>query len=360
MRVAFVLRHITEKGSSKYAVEVIKYMQKNGHDVHVFANKWDKMNSVHFHKIPVFSRNFFIREFLMMALSTIIVNLQRYKFNVVYSQPGRFFSPDIAGVHMCATGGIGNKPKNIEYRIWYEIEKFNLKKAKRIIAVSDSIKNELMKNYSVPEEKITVIHNGVNLSEFSLGNKKNIRLEIRKKYNIGKNEILLLFVGNPFSRKGLEYLLRALPFVKNVKLLIIGRYDDITPYLKLSDSLGVRERVLYMDFVDKISDFFASSDIFVFPTLYEPFGLVVIEAMASGLPVVVSKCAGAAELIEDGNGGILLDNPKNPEEIAEKVNMLIKNKRLRSKISKQARKVVEEYAWDKVAEKWLEVFEEIK
>jgi glycosyltransferase involved in cell wall biosynthesis len=82
--------------------------------------------------------------------------------------------------------------------------------------------------------------------------------------------------------------------------------------------------------------------------------------MASGLPVVVSKCAGAAELIEDGNGGILLDNPKSPEEIAEKVNMLIKNKRLRSKISKQARKVVEEYAWDKVAEKWLEVFEEIK
>lgn len=360
MRVAFVLRYITEKGSSKYAVEVIRHMQKKGYEVHAFANKWDRMKNVHFHKIPVFSGNFFIREFLMMTLSTIIVNLQRYKFDAVYSQPGRFFSPDIAGVHTCATGGTGSKPKNIVNKIWYEIEKFNLKKAKKIIAVSNAIKSELVKNYSVPEEKITVIHNGVNLSEFSLNNKQNIRLETRKKYKIGKNEILLLFVGNPFSRKGLEYVIRALPVVKNAKLLVIGRHDDITPYLRLSDSLGVKKKVIYMEFVNKISDCFKSSDIFVFPTLYEPFGLVITEAMASGLPVVVSRRAGAAELIEDGREGLLLDNPRNPGEVAEKVNMLIKNKKLRSKISKQARKVVEEYTWDKVAEKWLKVFEGIK
>ncbi len=360
MRIAFVLRHITDKGSSKYAVEVIKYMLKKGHEIHVFANKWDDIKGVRFHKIPVFTKNFLIQEFSLIFLSTLIVNMQRYRFDAVYSQPGRFFSPDVAGVHICATGG-GNKPKGILNRMLYEIEKINLKRAKRIIAVSNAIKNELVKNYCIPKEKIAAIHNGVNLKEFSLQN-KNIRLEIRKRYKIKENEILLLFVGNPFSRKGLKYLIRALHILKrkNARLMIIGHDDDITPYMKLAEKLGIREKITYIEFVERVSDYFSAADIFVFPTLYEPFGLVITEAMASGLPVVVSRCAGAAELIEDGKSGLLLDNPKNPEEIAEKINMLIKDKRLRNRLYIQARNAAERHGWERAAERWLKVFEEIK
>ncbi len=356
MRIAFVLRHITDKGSSKYAVEVIRRMLKKGHEIHVFANKWDDIEGVHFHKIPVFTGNFLIQEISLILLSTIIVNLQRHKFDAVYSQPGRFFSPDVAGVHICATGG-GSRPKGVLNGILYIIEKFNLGRAKKIIAVSNSIKNELARNYSIPEEKITVIHNGVDLSRFSRD--KSARLEIRKKFGAGKNEVLLLFVGNPFGRKGLEYAIRALPIAKDSKLLVIGR-DNIEPYLKLAERLKAEKRILYLKFAEDISDYFSAADIFVFPTLYEPFGLVITEAMASGLPVIVSKCAGAAELIDDGKEGLLLDNPRNEKEIAEKINRLIKDKKLRNKIVRQARNVAERNSWDEASKKWLRVFEEMR
>jgi UDP-glucose:(heptosyl)LPS alpha-1,3-glucosyltransferase len=82
--------------------------------------------------------------------------------------------------------------------------------------------------------------------------------------------------------------------------------------------------------------------------------------MASGLPVVVSKNAGAAELIEDGKDGILLKNPKNSEEIAEKINYLIRNANLRKKIARNARKKAEKYPWSLTAEKMLKVFEEVR
>ncbi len=359
MKIAFVLRYITEKGSSKYAVEVIRRMLKKGHEVHVFANKWDNIEGVRFHKIPVLPFSFYAQELSFMLLSTLIVNFQRRRFDSVYSQPGRFFSPDIAGVHICATGGAG-KPRVLANKVLYEMEKFNLNRAKKIIAISNAIKKELMENYRVPEEKIAVIYNGVNTEKFSLKNMEHARDKTRKGFGIKKGEALLLFVGNPFSRKGLEYAIRALPQIEKAKLLVIGRHDNIAPYLELAEKLGVKEKIIYKEFVEKIQECFAASDAFLFPTLYEPFGLVITEAMASGLPVITSKAAGAAELIKDGKSGLLLDNPKDPGEIAEKANMLIKDKSLANKIKKEARCIAEEYDWDKAAEKWIDVFEELK
>ncbi|HKZ45180.1 MAG TPA: glycosyltransferase family 4 protein, partial [archaeon] len=95
-----------------------------------------------------------------------------------------------------------------------------------------------------------------------------------------------------------------------------------------------------------------------FPTQYEPFGLVILEAMASGLPVVTTKLAGAAELIEDGKDGLLLDNPKSSDEIARKLNYLIENDAMRRKVGKNARKKAEKYTWKKTADEMLKVFEE--
>ena len=116
---------------------------------------------------------------------------------------------------------------------------------------------------------------------------------------------------------------------------------------------------MYCGFTNEIEKYFSSADIFVFPTLYEPFGLVILEAMASGLPVVTSKLAGAAELIENGKDGLLLDDPKNPKEIAEKVNYLIENERIRRAMGRNARKKAEKHPWERTAKEMLEVFEKI-
>ncbi len=366
MKIGWVMRKYTKYGSARYAVEITKYFAEKGHEIHVFCNEHDKApaKNIYFHKIPVFSKilkNFYLQEFCFFIFATLIVNLYRifHRLDLVYSQPGRFFSPDVCGVHFPTAA---YNSKSIVSRILSFIEKLNLRKAKKIIAVSNVVKRNLTEFYKIREEKIDVIHNGVNLNDFSPENKKKYRNEIRKELEIHDKEILLLFVGNPFSRKGLKYLIKALPLLQeNVKLLIIGR-DKIKPYMKLAQRLNVADKIIYIPFTKDIHKYFAASDIFVFPTLYEPFGLVILEAMASGLAVITSSPSycGAAELIDNKKEGLLLEDPKNPKEIAEKINLFLRNRKLRKHILDKTRLKVKIYNWISVAEKWLKTFESVE
>jgi glycosyltransferase involved in cell wall biosynthesis len=126
--------------------------------------------------------------------------------------------------------------------------------------------------------------------------------------------------------------------------------------MKLAADLRVKDRIIFTGFVKNINSYFAASDIFVFPTTYEPFGLVITEALASGLPVVTSKLAGASELITDGYDGMLLSNPKASREIAEKIILLVEDEKLRRVMGSNARKTAEKYSWGEVARRTLEVY----
>ena len=358
MKIAAVLRCFTRKGSCRYAVEVFTHFVRKGHEVHVYSNSWDKgleSTGIRFHKIPAIKGNFFLQEVSFMLLVTAMLKLKKY--DLVYSQPGRFFSPDIAGVHICATKGIsGYVPSGISERLLYMTEKHNLKKCRKVIAVSNRIKSELVANYAVPEGKISVIHNGINLKEFSPAG-KGVKSEMREKFGIPSDAFVLLFVGNPFSRKGLEYVIRAMPLIaaKHPFLFVVGN-DDITLYEGMIKELQLEGRIKHIRSTGSISEAYWAADAFVFPTLYEPFGLVISEAMASGLPVVTSRSAGAAEIMKDGKDGLLLDYPRDPKRIAEKVNLLVNNVQLGGDISKSALDKVRQYSWDTVAQKWLDVF----
>jgi len=171
-------------------------------------------------------------------------------------------------------------------------------------------------------------------------------------------------VGNPFDRKGLEYVIRALPKVKNKKtnLLVIGRKDvsDMPFYQKLSEELNIAKKIKFIGLTPEVDKYLASSDMFLFPTLYEPFGLVILEAMSSGIPVITSKAAGAAELIENMKDGIILKNTKDYNEIAQKINYLLEDKERMKEMGKRARMRAEKYSWNAAAEKMLKVFEKVK
>ena len=119
--------------------------------------------------------------------------------------------------------------------------------------------------------------------------------------------------------------------------------DNPEQYEALANKLNISDKVIFIGFVPETKDYYAASDIFVFPTLYEPFGLVITEAMASDAPVITSKLADAAELMNDGHGGLLLDNPTDPSNIVEKINLLTEDEKLRKQIGKNARKTIKVY-----------------
>jgi len=364
MKIGIVIRCCRNFGSSRYVVETSKYFARDN-ELHVFTNNWDPLDKrITIHRIPTIPSNYYIYEGLFFSLSTLA--LKFHSFDVTLAQPTRYLSPDVGEMQFVYREWLKYVIKNKMYvspggRILALIERHNIKKAKKLIAISNRVKNDILKNYTVPEEKVRVIYSGVNLEEFNPKHRSKYGEEIRKQYNIPLDDLVLLFIGHPFHRKGLEFLIRSLPLVNlnNIKVLVFGK-DDPEPYQKLISNLRLQDKIIFhTSLTSEIYKYFAASDIFVLPTLYEPFGLVILEAMASGLPVVTSQIAGAAEIIEDERDGLWLKNPKDFKEIAEKLNYLIINDKVRKQIGKKARKKAEQYSWERTAKGMLEVFEEV-
>jgi len=228
------------------------------------------------------------------------------------------------------------------------------KGSKKIIAVSGGVKKEILENYNVSEDKIVVISNGVDSDKFKPDKLK--RKKIRERHGIADDEIVLMFSGHEFRRKGLEYIIKALPQVKeDVKLLVVGK-DNPEPYKKLASKFGVSNKIIFAGFVPDISEYYVASDLFVFPTAYEAFSLATLEAVASGLPILATKVNGTEELIIDGYNGFFIK--RDSKDIANKINTLIEDENLRQ-MSRNARKTAEKYSWDKTAKKTLQVYKEL-
>ena len=293
--------------------------------------------------------------------------MKKEGIDIIHSQGTYSKKCDIVTMHSCHKAWINyykswsftRKLRGVADPVTFvalSVERKVLEKAsKKIIAVSEGVKREILENYNVPAEKIDVIPNGVDLEEFKPDVEK--RKRIRMKYRIDGNEIVLMFSGYEFKRKGLRYIIEALPKVKeNVKLLVVGR-DNLRGYQELASKLGVLDKIIFAGFVPEIADYYAASDIFVFPTAYEAFSLATLEAAASSLPILATKVNGTEELIDEGYNGFFIK--REPEDIAEKINILIEDDELRRRMSKNVRKTAEKYPWDEVAKRTLKVYEEV-
>ncbi|MBI3450686.1 MAG: glycosyltransferase family 4 protein [Acidobacteria bacterium] len=173
-----------------------------------------------------------------------------------------------------------------------------------------------------------------------------------------RGEIAVLFVG-AFDRKGLATAIDAVARLdgaarSRLRLIAVGS-GAREPYLARAARLGVGDRLVFAGYQKEVAACYRAADIFLFPTLYEPFGMVILEAMATGLPAIVSRCAGGAELIENGVSGLLLDDPADPAEIARALSALIADDAARVSIGRAARRVAEARSWDVVAREYAAV-----
>ena len=229
--------------------------------------------------------------------------------------------------------------------------------ADKVTALTEWEKDEI-KKLGIPEEKITVIPNGINIDKFS---KVKSGKNFREKYNI--EGPMILFIGQPIRRKGLEYLIGAMPEIikefENVKCFFVG-YRKNNKLEELCDKLNIKSNVIFLGFLSeqKKVEALTAADIFVFPTLYEGFGTVVVEAMAAGCPVVTTNVAGNSEIVKNNRNGILV-KPKSSEEISKAVIKLLKNNGTRKKMGSRNRIEAKKYGWKNVAKKFEAVFEEV-
>ncbi|WP_347274305.1 glycosyltransferase family 4 protein [Candidatus Kuenenia sp.] len=234
---------------------------------------------------------------------------------------------------------------------------FKGKRYKQVTCISEMCKEELVSHYKIPPEDIAIIYNGVDTTLFSPDNSRKYRDSIRSMYGVSPDDILLVFVGSGFKRKGLIHVIHALAMAdmpKNVKLLVVGRGDE-EKFRAIAKGKGIYERVIFAGTSKEIHKIYAAGDIFVFPSEYDAFGTACLEAMASGLPVIVSKASGASEIIDDGKDGIVIEHPIHAKEIADALQMLY-DKENRKQMGLAARNISEKYSLEVNINKTLSVY----
>jgi UDP-glucose:(heptosyl)LPS alpha-1,3-glucosyltransferase len=203
-----------------------------------------------------------------------------------------------------------------------------------------------MTAYHVPAEKIAVIYNGVDHERFHPRNRAEAREKTRKKWDIPVEAPLVLFVGNGFQRKGIERLLKIWEcgYLNGIFLLVVGEDAQISRYRSRFEKRA-GNRVIFAGSQRNIHEYYGAADLLALPAFQEAFGNVVLEALASGLPVIVSETVGAAELLTGELTEGILASPDNPLDIEKTILSLLQTNRW-PRLSEQARKLGEKYSWD--------------
>ena len=221
-----------------------------------------------------------------------------------------------------------------------------------VIVNSNYMKNELQRLFGLPYEKINVVPNGVNLNLYN-GVEKDY--DFRRQY-AADNEKIILYVGRLVYEKGIQNLIAAMPKILNgyhdSKLVIAGRGGMIDELRDEVRRLGIENKVYFTGYLslDKVTKMYKCADVAVFPSTYEPFGVVALEGMLSGTPVVVSDVGGLNEIVDHRVNG-MKSYAGNPNSIADSILELLFNPGLCEEISKNAKaKVKTQYNWNKIAQ----------
>jgi UDP-glucose:(heptosyl)LPS alpha-1,3-glucosyltransferase len=207
---------------------------------------------------------------------------------------------------------------------------------------------DLGRIYGVPRDIMRIVPNGYDGSLFSAERRDELRDEMRSAIGASPGDIVVLMVANEWHRKGLGVVIKAVAGLRDprVRIDLVGRRDP-ADYRPIAARLGLADRLHWHGASSDAGRFFAAADVFVLPTAYEPFGIVIVEAMAMGLPAVVSKLAGAAPAIDHGTSGLLLDDPRDAGELSANLKLLLDPVR-RADMGAAAAAAAEGYEWGRV------------
>ncbi len=235
-------------------------------------------------------------------------------------------------------------------RVYSWLERVAFRSSRKIVAVSNTVADEL-KRIGVPPGKVQVNFNGVDPTEFRPGQAD------RAAFGLPADVFLVLFSGDiKTPRKNVETVIRALSHAPDIHLAVAGVLEG-SPYPELARTLGVQDRVHFLGFVKDMPNLMRSVDVFAFPSRYEACSLVLLEALASGLPVITAEKAGGAELV--GKGGLLLKNPNDAVTLAEWLQALVENKERREEMGREGRRIALANTWTAMAARYLQLYEAV-
>ncbi|MEM2939761.1 MAG: glycosyltransferase family 4 protein [Candidatus Bathyarchaeia archaeon] len=367
-------------GIARHCFGLARAIAKMGHNVNVVTldfpgtPHYEESECVRIHRTPIElgHPNFIVWTFLFNHFmeKKVAMLSKDVKFDIVHAHDwlvapvsiaSKYYlkTPLVSTVHSTEVGrshGLHSPDSylidGIEWWLTYE--------SKRIIVTSNSMKREVEEHFRLPSEKIEVIPNAIDLSKYNIIVNREV---VKRRFGINPDERIVLFIGRLVPQKGVEYLIMATPKIigqhPEARIVIVGDGWAKDHLWNQAVSTGCQHKITFLGFLSDqdLIELTLSSDVLVIPSIYEPFGIVALEGMAAGVPIVASNTGGLAEIIEHDYTGFLAYK-ENPDSIAWGVNKILSDPGYASWLVQNAKKKIQEvYSWEAVARRTIKVYE---
>ncbi len=353
LRIAVLVKSFTLTGGmERYVVETCRRLAARGHRLDIYAREADPeiLGDMGFYRVPArFSFSSVLRA-VSFAKETAKM-LQGQGYDIVHSHE-KGCGQDIETIH-CFSYQEGLEKYSLLRRIdqkylslrsvlylWLERRQM---KTPWLIAVSGAISDDIRRQYG-RSAKVVVISPGVDLEVFGPESIAAKRDAARQAEGFRPDDLVVLFVGSEFRRKGLDRLIRAM--APGMRLLVVGRGDDLAYHKGLASQCGLGEQVRFAGLASEVASYYAAADVVVLPSRSEAFGMSILEGMACGLPVIVSANSGVASLIRHGENGYLLHDGAELSALLKQ----LQSREERRRMGLAARATAEDHSWDRVAD----------
>lgn len=381
MHFALVIPELHKRGGTERCVAgLAEALVRRGHRFTVFSNQRDPqvLPSAAWRRVPIVRRPHIPRFFSFLVAQELIRAVGRARgerFDAVLSTGPDVLSPEVTVFH-CSAAGFAELAKDstqeregsamsrlkrwnsrLSYRAIAHMERKVVSRgARRAVAISGALKREFEHFHGPSASRLQVIADGVDHTDF-FPRGADTRARLRSDLRISAEQRVVLFVGHNWFRKGLPTLVEAMRRLQTpAAVLLIAGAGDPAHEKQITTTLspGVR----FLGVRTDMAELYSCADAVALPTLHEPFGLPILEAMACGVPVVVSKLAGVSELIHDGVDGLLLADPSDATALAGKLDLLLANGDFRDRIGSAAIATATKFSWDALAPQFEALCEE--
>jgi|SRR5208283_4321246 len=366
-KLFFIKKRFSLYGGAENYMKTLVNQLKDDYEITIFSTLWEPADGIHFNYIPSSQMISFL------SLTTFNRNVCKAVRNNPPDCTISFERTICQDIYRAGEGchaewlAIRSKLEAFYKKISFKINPLHLcllnmerrlfSDTPWIIANSNMVKANIIKHYAVPAEKIHLLYNGVNLDRFTPANKEKWRKQVRNNLALRHDAKLVLFVGSGFRRKGLRILLEAVPLMKNneVRVLVIGK-GPAHKFKTLAVRCGIEDRIIFTGPQKEIEKYYSAADLFVLPTLYDPFSNATLEAMASGIPVVTTGNNGAAELIENGKEGFIVNDMFDAQELAAHMAAALSGA---ARMGEAARRKAGDFSIEKTAGAFAEIIDHV-
>jgi len=356
-------------GGERFAYELTERLSRNDrYDFHVFANRWKEgAGRIAFHRVPAIRFPRFLRPLGFAWLSGRLVS--RGRFDLVHAHE-RVFQADVISLHSVPHAewvrNVRRKRMSLFDRATDYVEKRMAENTARAwhLPVSSIARDAFLARYPVDPARVKVVPPGVDVERFAGPDRAACRREIRSRHGIGESDLVVLFVGMNFEVKGLDRVIAAVaragretPGTK-WSTLVVGRGDE-EKYRRISREAGIGDSVFFAGPREEgIEKYYRASDLLMMLSTFDTFGMVVLEAMAAGLPVVVSATVGAKDVVDDGVNGFVLQDPRDDESVAGAIAALADPVVL-SRFGGEAQRTATRCSWERTTDEIARLYEEV-